>query len=82
MLDMVFELRQEIIQLLNSRNCDLVKDFQSKDAVLRLAYLEYIFSQLNESNTSIQGFRNYANFHLIQFLWKTIERIVQLIFFY
>lgn len=56
MLNRVFELREEIIQLLTSQNCDLVKDFESKDAILRLAYLADIFSHLNELNISIQGF--------------------------
>ncbi|XP_075217955.1 protein FAM200C-like [Lycorma delicatula] len=35
MLNRFFDLREEIIQLLTSQNCDLVKDFESKDAILR-----------------------------------------------
>ena len=56
MLNRVFELHEEIIQLLTSQNCDLVKDFESKDGILRLAYLADIFSHLNDLNISIQGF--------------------------
>ena len=40
MLSRVFELREEIIQLLTCQNCDLLKDFES---ILRLAYLADIY---------------------------------------
>ena len=56
MLNSVFELREEIVQVLISQNYYFVKDFESNDAMLRLAYLADIFSHLNETNLSMQGF--------------------------
>lgn len=61
MFNRVLELREDIIQLLTSQNCDLVKILRVRIAILRLAYLADVFSHLNKLNISIQGFGRIYN---------------------
>ncbi|KAJ7341196.1 hypothetical protein JRQ81_005025, partial [Phrynocephalus forsythii] len=55
-LSKVFQMREEIIQFLPNQNCDLVKDFEKKDVILRLAYLADIFTHMNELNIAVQRY--------------------------
>jgi hypothetical protein len=49
------ELREEIIILLSSKNCDLVQYFKDIDWNMKLCYLADIFQLLNELNLFLQG---------------------------
>lgn len=57
-LERVFELRKEIEEFLRDRKggTELHDKFLAKDFVLILAYLSDVFSHLNKSNLSLQGY--------------------------
>ncbi|XP_076806381.1 zinc finger BED domain-containing protein 5-like [Clavelina lepadiformis] len=51
----LFELREELLQFCKEKNHDFQTDLESKEYILRLAYLADIFEVLNNFNLWLQG---------------------------